>query len=66
MKTFNLLLTLALVLNSLCACREQDEVPNPTKNLPVEVSSFDDNQKDPPKDVPKDRDNWRKPPVKLL
>ena len=66
MKTFNLLLTLALVLNSLCACREQDEVLNPTKNPPMEVNSFDDDHKDPPKDVPKDRDNWRTPPVKPL
>ena len=66
MKTFNLLLILALTLNSLCACREQDEVLNPSENLPVEVSTFDDDQKDPPKDVPKDRDNWKILPAPLL
>ena len=66
MKTLPLFLTLALTLNSLCACREQDEVLKPSENLPVEVSSFDDDQKDPPKDVPKDRDNWKILPAPLL
>lgn len=62
MKTINLLsVTFLLILLFLQSCRQSDETINPpTVNSQTEatVTSFDE-QKDPPKDVPKDRDNWR-------
>ena len=54
--------TAVLCLISLYSCRASDEFPIPVKTLaavPENNASFDGEIKDPPKDVPKDYDNWK-------
>jgi predicted benzoate:H+ symporter BenE len=61
MKKFIQIIAGLALLTALSACRETEALISTDENTPaasVVPTTSQENQKDPPKDVPKDRDNW--------